>query len=346
MTVTIKGSMPGAINDAAGASVSFAAMSAKVADATGTVIGTATTVTRDSSGIITFVPTGTYSPSLIYYVYLVKTSDGEILTRRVPVWVESSNGTYYFEDFEALARFQESISKNLQAVERSTDDTRAIEFIWPVAGDSAGSANIGGSAAFTTKTRRFKPLATTETISGAITFVGTINGDHWWKLAYNINDRADDGVTIIPAEIEYALTDSGSRSGTFTLVLSEPGGADLTVLPGSIEQQARNDSSSMVVFVGEAVTVSRTVLDANGVPFDMTGKSMKLYIDDAARKRVTSITPTISGSTFTATLSVGLSDVEKMCEFGLWDETNASAKVLIAKGKVDIQYAPGPLSPT
>jgi hypothetical protein len=219
MPVTIKGSMPGAINDAAGASVAFNAMSAKVADAAGTVIGTATTVTRDSSGMITFAPTGSYNPSLIYYAYLVKTSDGEILTRRAPVWIESSNGTYYFEDFAALARFQESIAKNLQAVERSTDDTRAIEFTWPVAGDSAGSANIGGTAGFTTKTRRFKPLATVENISGAITFVGSINGEYWWKLAYNINDRADDGATVIPAEIEYALTDNAGRTGTMTLII-------------------------------------------------------------------------------------------------------------------------------
>jgi hypothetical protein len=135
------------------------------------------------------------------------------------VWIESANGTFVFEDFEALARFQELQSQNLQAVERTTDDTRAIEFTWKVAGDSAGSANIGGSAAFTTKTRRFKPLATTETISGAITFIGTIGGEHWWKLAYNINDRADDGVSVVPAEIEYSFVDNAGRTGWFTLII-------------------------------------------------------------------------------------------------------------------------------
>ena len=346
MAVTIKGSLPGVIKDSTSNTVAFTAMSAKVADAGGTVIGTATSVTRDSSGIISFSPTGTYDATKIYYCYLVKTSDGEILTTRAPVWIESANGTFYFEDFQALARYQQLQSKNLQAIERATDDTRAIEFVWPVAGDSAGSGNIGGSAAFTTKTRRFKPLATTETISGAITFIGTIGGENWWKLAYNINDRADDGATVVPAEIEYAFVDSAGRTGWLTLVLSESGGASLTVLPGSIEQQARNDQSTITVFVGESITVSRTVLDANGVPFDMTGRTMKLYIDDANRKRITSLNPTISTTSFSATLDVGLSDVERMCEFGLWDETNGSAKVLIAKGKIDIQYAPGPLSPT
>lgn len=62
-------------------------------------------------------------------------------------------------------------------VVRSIDDTRAIKFTWPIA---------TGTITVTRSINNEDPYVSA---SGAATFLHTIDGVHWWSLAYNAADR-------------------------------------------------------------------------------------------------------------------------------------------------------------
>ncbi len=220
--------------------------------------------------------------------------------------------------------------------------------MWPLAGE-VGLSTIGGQPAFPTRTRRFRGQATAATISGAITYIGLINGEHKWRLAYTIADRAADATTVVEDSVEYYLVDKNGRAGRMTLIISSGVGANAgsIVLPVSLAIQSRQNNETLVVFIGETITAAMTARDASGNLVTLTGRTLKLYIDDRLRKRLASVTPTlVTSTTFTATLPTTVSEIERACRFALWDETDTNAKVLLSAGNVEVRYEPGPLSVT
>lgn len=79
---------------------------------------------------------------------------------------------------------------------REVGDETPIEFAWPVAG-----ATITGT------------LGDGTALAGAISFVQTEGGIHWYRLAYDAADRPDDG-----SPIGYVFTD-GTYTRTASLIL-------------------------------------------------------------------------------------------------------------------------------
>ncbi len=87
-------------------------------------------------------------------------------------------------------------------------------------GGRGGAVDHRRATAFPTRTRRFRGQATAATISGAITYIGLINGEHKWRLAYTIADRAADATTVVEDSVEYYLVDKNGRAGRMTLIIS------------------------------------------------------------------------------------------------------------------------------
>ncbi len=302
-----------------------------------------TDLTPGSDGLFT----GTVTLAVGAYTCKIK-SGTTVLASGGEIFVTDPTATILVDDPVARAAYQVSRSENLEAVKVGTGNTKSIEFVWPLAGE-VGLSTIGGNAAFPTKTRRFRGQATESTIAGAITYVGLINGEHKWRMAYAIADRAADATTVVEDSVEYYLVDRNGRAGRMTLIISSAVGANsgAIVLPVSLAVQSRQTSDSLVIFIGETITAVMTARDASNNLVTLTGRTLKLYIDDARRKQLASVTPTlVSATTFTATLPTTVSEIERACRYALWDETTPSAKVLLSSGNVEVRYEPGPLSAT
>jgi len=85
---------------------------------------------------------------------------------------------------------------NSQTVHRGVDQLTPILFNFPVASLS--------NAAFT-KVLRIDGGAS-QNIAGAVTYLHTTDGDHWYRLAYNASDRPASYSTGI---VQYAISASG-----------------------------------------------------------------------------------------------------------------------------------------
>ena len=108
--------------------------------------------------------------------------------------VDNTVGTAVITEASLLPFLQQALSPNAPvAVERSIDDTRSIMFSWPVSG-----AVITGQRSINN--------GTYVNIEGAVTFLRTESGRHYYVLAYNSADRVNE-----EAGIRYKMTD-----GTYT----------------------------------------------------------------------------------------------------------------------------------
>lgn len=233
MTLTIKGSCPGTILDSAGAAIAFNAIRANLyAEGDSTVVGFSDAVTRDSAGIISFSPSGTYLASKLYDIALVKQSGGELLTRRSKVWIEAPDGTFVFGSGEAVIRFGENLRQFPPQV-RSIDDTQPLFFVWP-----------GGSGKSLTAQRSINGAALVNT-DGTVTQTGveqTVPGRY--RLNYSAADRA-------VGSVSYKFTDSADATKTGVLAV--------TFLPASGSGNATESTQNQILALltsGQAVTNS------------------------------------------------------------------------------------------
>lgn len=110
----------------------------------------------------------------------------------------------FYPDSELIAQ------QNFEQPERDTRSTRPIEFYWevPLATFPNGSS-----------TRIFPGQAANlaQPLSGAITQVRP----GLYSIAYNINDRAQNGTAIVATNVTYTLVDNNGNNGTLTLIIVE-----------------------------------------------------------------------------------------------------------------------------
>lgn len=132
--------------------------------------------------------------------------------------VDNTIGTAVITEAGLTTLLQQALSPNAAvAVERSIDDEKAITFSWPVSGATIiGEKSIDNGAY--------------STVAGAIAFLRTESGRHYYTLAYNAADRVDQEATI-----RYKMTD-GTYTKYFNLRLVPPG-----ITPEQIQTQLENE---------------------------------------------------------------------------------------------------------
>jgi hypothetical protein len=152
---------------------------------------------------------------------------------------------------------------------RGTTDLTPIQFTFPTA-----SLN---NAAFTTKTKRIDG-GSSANITGAISFLYSINGQHYYQIAYNAADRPS-----AAGVVTYLLSD-GTSTVSFDLqvIAIASDGSGIAVLPGRDRAVADAGASTITVKLGEIITIARGVVDANGQPMDLSGfTNLQFVVQDA-----------------------------------------------------------------
>lgn len=189
-----------------------------------------------------------------------------------------ANETYRIPTLATAKYFPDSEPQDavFPPIERPTDDTSVIEFYWPISG-----ATFANSA--TTCKRRFlgETGAQEEALSGAITAISGKPG--WYKIAYAVADRAATGTTVIPTSVTYTLVDDSGNIGELTLVIVEFASAtEFAILPGRDRAVADAGASTITVKSGEIITIARAVVDANGLPMNLSGfTNLQFVVQDA-----------------------------------------------------------------
>jgi hypothetical protein len=142
--------------------------------------------------LLEFVVNGT---SYILYVTLTGV-DGEVALARSEraVVLDSATATQ-IDNIEATLT---TLGSESTTVERSVSDTNAITFSWPVSG-----ATITGTASLNN--------GTYGAVAGAIAFLRTETGRHYYTLAYNAADR-----TSAEGQVRYKFVD-GTHTGYVVL---------------------------------------------------------------------------------------------------------------------------------
>lgn len=216
-------------------------------------------------------------------------------------------------------------------VERSTADTSVIEFEWPISG-----ATFANSAS--TCKRRFlnETGAQEEALSGAITAVSGVSGRY--KLAYNIADRAADATTVIPTSVTYRLVDDAGNSGELTLVIfAEAGSFDIFPLEGRVA--SRVSGTNIHLFTKETVTVTISVVDAEGNAVDLTGRTLEIAFEnirgtDVAIVADGDITKSSNSAAFAIPSAVTNAAGDKP-----WSMRDTSNNAVLVRGFVQVAYA-------
>lgn len=118
------------------------------------------------------------------------------------------------------------------------------------------------------------------------------------------------------------------------------GSVSLTVLPTNVQQKPRSKSSTLNVYVGETITTAHSVVDADGNPVVLTGKTLKLVIRIKNGAQLCSLTPAISGSSFSATLPSNVATQPgRPLVWALRDKSPGAGNVVLGEGAVSIDYA-------
>ena len=174
------------------------------------VNGTGTSATIDAAGLITASVTEALTRAL-YAVTIYDSVAADFLwTPDVDsmLWMTGDAAGTYYVGSQALSEQVLAEAKNLEAVERSTTDTRAIEFEGFVSGQT-----FANSASTCTRLFPGESAASAEALSGAITLVRTGR----YSIAYAVADRVQTGSTVIPTEVLYTLVDDLGNIGYLTL---------------------------------------------------------------------------------------------------------------------------------
>jgi hypothetical protein len=166
---------------------------------------------------------------------------------------------------------------------------------------------------------------------------------------YRANTGSATGVVYVVATATnvraagYADLDnpSGGYSSLTDSVDSATGQINVTVLPSTVQQSQRSKSATLKVYVGETILTSHNVIDPLGNPVTLTGRTLRLVISDRQGNVVDAVTPTISGSSFTATLSAAVAQKpRRQLDWALRDKSIGGGNAVLGEGSVDVQYAP------
>lgn len=150
---------------------------------------------------------------------------------------------------------------------RGTTDLTPVQFTFPTA--SLADAD------FTTANKRIDG-GTSAAITGAISFLYTVNGEHYYQIAYNAADRP-----TAAGIVTYLISD-GTSTVSFDLQVIAISDGGLAVLPGRDRAVADANASTITVKLGEIITIARGVIDANGQPMDLSGfDNLQFVVQDA-----------------------------------------------------------------
>ncbi len=149
---------------------------------------------------------------------------------------------------------------------RNLSNTAPLHFTFPV-------ANLN-NAAFTTKQVLIGESTTPRNVEGAISFLYSENGLNWYALAYDADDRPSS-----PMIAQYRFSDGTNEVAykvDFYNSLSQA-----NVLPGRDRGLPQSGRSRIVVSQGELITIARQVVDGNGNPMNLAGRTLQFIIQDA-----------------------------------------------------------------
>lgn len=153
--------------------------------------------------------------------------------------VDNTVGTAVITEAGLTTLLQQALSPNAAvAVERSIDDEKAITFSWPVSG-----ATITGEKSVDN--------GTYSAVAGAIAFLRSESGRHYYTLAYDADDRTDEEATI-----RYKMTD-GTYTKYFNLRLVPPG-----ITPEQIQTQLEDDFQGVLDAVGNIEVDNAAIAEA------------------------------------------------------------------------------------
>ena len=218
--------------------------------------GSGDTVTFGALDTFTFVVTESLAG--YYDILLVDAADTNVkMSYRGKVHIPADVvGTY---EIQSLAQLNRAAFNNqlIPTVNRSADDTNPIRFYWPVA-----NADIDGTVVII----QDGSAGSSQSIAGAITYIGTVDTKYEYNLAYNASDRpTQEGVA------RYELTD-----GT-----NEPKGITLNVF----DVRLTAEESAKIALIGtgagvisspvyrgkiESIVIGDAYLRANGDDFEFT----------------------------------------------------------------------------
>lgn len=234
---------------------------------------TPSTVSNTGGDALTYVAEGVFTATVAeslsgMYNVVVKQSTS----------VVASGGKVFFDGVSSTVYVDREPPAQQTPLERSTADTAVIEFQWPISGATFANSASTCKRIFLGETGSQK-----EALSGAITAISGRAG--WYKIAYNVADRAADGATVMPTSVTYTLVDDAGNTGYLTLVIVEftSSSNGIAVLPGRDRAVADAGASTITVKLGEIITIARAVVDANGQPMDLSGFSNLQFVVQDAR---------------------------------------------------------------
>jgi hypothetical protein len=160
------------------------------------------------------------------------------------------------------------------------------------------------------------------------------------SLVMRINAAASGTIAFVIAKLWEMIEDvSGWRFNAKAVEL-----AAVTVLPATGTAAGRGDRSTLVVFVGETITTSITVYQADGVtPLSLSGKSLVMVFEDKAGNDVATIVNaniTVSGpndNIVTFAYPSAVSQIERTLRWSLRDD--AAPDTVYLTGLVEVRRA-------
>jgi hypothetical protein len=192
-------------------------------------------------------------------------------------------------------------------VERSISDTKAITFAWPVSGATITGTRSIDNAAY-------------GAVTGAIAFLRTETGKHYYTLAYNVADRPSvegqvrykfvDGLytRYVVLRVEIAVLDSTATAALVDLIWDEP----LTRATHNVATSAGKRLRQTTAFqqidstvVDAAATTTTFATDLDSAVDNFYNDSMLVFTDGALAGQVRAIYDYV-GSTKTIILEEAL----------------------------------------
>jgi hypothetical protein len=171
------------------------------------------------------------------------------------------------------------------------------------------------------------------------------------SIAANVTtllNRITTSVAAMFGDLITMITGGGTGNARWTTkALENVATGSVYVLPTKGTQQDRRVSKDEIeIYKTEGYTLVRTVTDAAGANFDLSGKTLELIIEGENRNDKAVIPDAdidVSGTgnaTYTVEIPTTVSaKADKTYNFYLWDKTNALRPKLLDKGRFVVEYA-------
>lgn len=111
----------------------------------------------------------------------------------------------------------------------------------------------------------------------------------------------------------------------------------ISVIPLQATGPKRQLPNIIPLFVGERVLTPVPVVDPAGQPVVLAGRSLLFKVETQQRLSVMSVTPNVSGSTFSFTPTAPVTSIARTLLWSLWDTT---AEAVLCNGEIQISYVP------